>query len=151
MATALDAANRTTNLNQSKISLLTAYYVRTFGLLNEIRYAAATGFLDQVRERAGLPLYETANSDPAYFAKHPTLKLAILRERRVELAFANQRWYDLLRFFTTDELVKLFQSKSQADDGIAKLSNFEAKDRCYPIPFGENKLNPEAMYQNSGY
>lgn len=113
--------------------------------------AAAIGYLDQVRERAGLPLYEKAKNDPAYSAKFPTLKLAILHERRVELAFENQRWFDLLRFFTNDELVKFFQAKSQTDYGIAKLSNFGPKDRYYPIPFDENKLNPEAMYQNTGY
>ncbi|WP_373513748.1 RagB/SusD family nutrient uptake outer membrane protein [Persicitalea sp.] len=112
---------------------------------------AAIGYLDQVRERVGLPLYETAKSDPAYAAKFPTLKLAVLHERRVELAFENQRWFDLLRFFTNDELAKFFQSKSQADYGIAKLSNFGPKDRYYPIPFDENKLNPERMYQNPGY
>ncbi|WP_373330764.1 RagB/SusD family nutrient uptake outer membrane protein [Salmonirosea aquatica] len=113
--------------------------------------AAAIGYLDQVRERAGLPLYGTAKSDPAYAARYPTLKLAILHERRVELAFENQRWYDLLRFFTTDELVSYFRAKSQDDYGLAKLSNFSAKDRYYPIPFDEFKLNPEAMYQNPGY
>ena len=113
--------------------------------------AAAIGYLDQVRERAGLPLYETAKTDPTYAAKYPTLKLAILHERRVELAFENQRWFDLLRFFTTDELVSFFKAKSQADYGIAKLSNFGPKDRYYPIPFDEYKLNSETMYQNPGY
>jgi starch-binding outer membrane protein, SusD/RagB family len=113
--------------------------------------AAAIGYLDQVRERAGLPPYQLSLSDPAYAAKYPSLKLAILHERRVELAFENQRWYDLLRFFTTDELVSYFKAKSQADYGLGKLSNFGPKDRYYPIPFDEFKLNPKAMYQNTGY
>lgn len=111
----------------------------------------ATGYLDQVRERAGVPLYQVSKNDPAYSAKYPTLKLAILHERRVELAFENQRWYDLLRFFTTEELVNYFKAKSQASYGLAKLSNFGTKDRYYPIPFDEVKLNPETMYQNPGY
>lgn len=112
---------------------------------------AAIAFLDQVRERAGLPAYATAKANADYAAKYPTLKLAILHERRVELAFENHRWFDLLRFFTTEELVAYFKSKKQENFGIAKLSNFGTKDRYYPIPFDEYKLNPEKMYQNPGY
>ena len=113
--------------------------------------ATAIQFLDMVRERAHLPVYEAAKTNPAYSSNYPTLKLAILHERRAELAFEHQRWFDLLRFFTTDELVNYFHSKSQEDYGNAKLANFSAKDRYYPIPFDEYKLNPEKMYQNPGY
>ena len=111
----------------------------------------AIGFLDQVRERAKLPLYNVAKTNPTYSAKYPTLKLAILHERRVELAFENHRWFDLLRSFTPAELVAYIQAKPQADFGAAKVSNFGPKDYYYPIPFDEVKLNPEKMYQNPGY
>lgn len=113
--------------------------------------ATAMSFLNQVRERAGMPDYAVSAQDPAYAAKYPTLKLAILHERRVELAFENHRMYDLLRTFTTDELVDYFHSKDQATFGIAKLAHFSAKDRYYPIPFDEYKLDPVKMYQNPGY
>ena len=113
--------------------------------------ASAISLLDQVRERAGMPKYEVAKTNAAYSSKFPTLKLAILHERRVELAFENHRWFDLLRFFTPAELVTYIRAKSQADFGVAKLSNFGTKDYYYPIPFDENKLNPEKMYQNPGY
>jgi hypothetical protein len=113
--------------------------------------ATAISFLDQVRDRAKLPLYAVAKTNPAYSAKYPTLKLAILHERRVELAFENQRWFDLLRFFTPADLVTYFRSKNQADFGAAQLTNFGTKDYYYPIPFNEFKLNPTGMYQNPGY
>jgi len=112
---------------------------------------AATSLLNQVRERAGLPSYAVSSANPTYSAKYPTLKLAILHERRVELAFENQRWFDLLRFFTPEELVAYFRTKSQADFGSAQLSNFGTKDYYYPVPFNEVKLNPAGMYQNPGY
>ncbi|ASU35517.1 RagB/SusD family nutrient uptake outer membrane protein [Mucilaginibacter xinganensis] len=113
--------------------------------------AVATQYLDMVRARAGMPTYEVSSVDPVYSASYPTLKLAILHERRVELAFEHHRWFDLLRTFTTDELVTYFRNKSQANFGSALLSNFTTKDRYYPIPFNETKLDPVKMYQNPGY
>ncbi|GAB2780177.1 RagB/SusD family nutrient uptake outer membrane protein [Rhabdobacter roseus] len=111
----------------------------------------AIEYLDMVRERAQLPKYAVAITDLTYRSKYPSLKLAILHERRVELAFERHRWYDLLRFFNTDELVSYFRAKNQADYGTARLANFTRKDRYYPIPFDENKLDPARMYQNDGY
>jgi len=113
--------------------------------------AVAIQYLDMVRARAGVPLYAVARNNAAYSSKYPTLKLAILHERRVELAFENHRWFDLLRNFTTAELVTYFRAKSQANFGNAKLSNFTTKDRYFPIPFDEFKLDPAKMYQNPGY
>lgn len=113
--------------------------------------AEAIVYLDMVRTRAGLPTYAVSRANAAYNTKFPTLKLAILHERRVELAFEHIRWFDLIRFFTTDELVAYFRAKSQSDFGQAKLSNFTTKDRYYPIPLDEYKLDPAKMYQNPGY
>ncbi|MBD1391604.1 RagB/SusD family nutrient uptake outer membrane protein [Mucilaginibacter glaciei] len=114
--------------------------------------AGAITLLDQVRTRAGLTTYAaTLTANPTYASKFTDLRLAILHERRVELAFEHHRWFDLLRTFSTDELVAYFKAKSQADFGIPKLANFNTKDRYFPIPFDENKLNPEKMYQNPGY
>lgn len=113
--------------------------------------AAAIQYLDMVRVRAGMPTYATSMLNASFSTKFPTLKLAILHERRVELAFEHHRWFDLLRFFTTEELVTYFKGKIQADFGAAQLTNFTAKDRYYPIPFDEYKLDPAKMYQNPGY
>lgn len=113
--------------------------------------ASAIQYLNLVRERANMPNYQTSLNNENYSKKFPTLKLAILHERRVELAFEHHRWFDLLRFFTSAELVTYMQTKSQADYGTAKVSNFGTKDYYFPIPFDEYKLNPEKMYQNPGY
>jgi hypothetical protein len=112
---------------------------------------AAVNYLNMVRERARLPKYEDMQSDADYRSKYPTLKSAILHERRVELAFENHRWYDLLRFYSPTELESFFHAKLQSDFGIANMSNFGKKDVYYPVPFDEWKLNPEGMYQNEGY
>lgn len=113
--------------------------------------AEAIALLNDVRSRAGLPSYAQAMGDPQYSAKYPTLKDAILHERRVELAFENQRWFDLIRNYTPQQLVDYFHKKSQQDYGNAKLSNISTKDRYYPIPLDEVRLDPTKMYQNPGY
>lgn len=112
---------------------------------------AAIQYLDLVRARAGMPSYALSRAIPAYATKFPTLKLAILHERRVEFAFEHQRWFDLIRNFSAAELVTYLKAKPQESYGIAKLSNVTTKDRYFPIPFDEVKLNPEKMYQNPGY
>jgi len=113
--------------------------------------AEAVALLDEVRERAGLPSYAVSKNQADYSRKYPSLKVAILHERRVELAFENQRWFDLVRNYNAQELVSYFKAKSQADYGNAKISNITIKDRYFPIPYDEYKLNPEKMYQNTGY
>lgn len=57
----------------------------------------ATGdpaYLNEVRDRSGVPAFGTANYP---IAKYPTLDLAIEHERRVELAMEFHRFFDLKR------------------------------------------------------
>ncbi|WP_200977646.1 RagB/SusD family nutrient uptake outer membrane protein [Echinicola sp. 20G] len=131
-------------------------YADVILLLAEVNFrlgieSEAIAMLNQVRERAGLPLYEEAMQDDEYASQFPTLQLAILHERRVELAFEQKRWYDLLRAFSPAELVSYFGNKEQSEYGIANLNNISEKDRYFPIPFDEYQLDPERMYQNPGY
>lgn len=113
--------------------------------------ATAIKYLDMIRTRASMPSYATMQNDPVYKTNYPTLKLAILHERRIELAFEHIRWYDLLRFFNATELVSYIRAKKQADYNNSPLTNFTAKDYLFPIPLNEVKLNPEKMSQNPGY
>lgn len=113
--------------------------------------AEAVKWLDEVRKRAGLKSYEEVRDDASYSAACPNLMRAILHERRCELAFENQRWYDLLRFFNAKDLVQYMHGKKSEDYGISNLNNFGEKDIYFPIPYDEWKLNPDKMYQNPGY
>jgi hypothetical protein len=151
-----DASSAASNLGYGGNDWILIRYADVILMLAEVSNymgdaAGAIQYLDMVRARAGVPLYAVASANPAYKAKYPDIKQAILHERRVELAFEHHRWFDLLRTFTTEELVSYFKSKSQADFGIPKLANFTSKDRYFPIPFDEYKLDPVKMYQNPGY
>jgi hypothetical protein len=114
--------------------------------------ATAITYLNMVRARAQRNDYATMMAtDANYKARYPTLKLAILHERRVELAFEHHRWHDLTRFFSPTELVDYFHGKSQADYDNSPLTNITTKDYYFPIPLKEYLLNPAGMYQNDGY
>ena len=113
--------------------------------------ATAITYLNMVRARAQRPDYATMMLDASYASKYPTLKLAILHERRIELAFEHHRWHDLVRFFNANELVAYIKAKSQANYDNSPLTNIGTKDYYFPIPQAEYMLNPEKMYQNDGY
>lgn len=151
-----DASQLATNAGYGGNDWILMRYADVILMLAEVNMlqgndAVAIQYLDMVRARAGMPLYAVAKTDATYAAKFPTLKLAILHERRVEFAFEHQRWFDLIRNFTAAELVTYLKAKPQSAYGIAKLTNVTTKDRYYPIPFDEVKLDPVKMYQNPGY
>ena len=151
-----DASQQATNNGYGGNDWILMRYADVVLMLAEVNMlqgnsGAATQYLDMVRARAGMPLYAAAMALPSYATKFPTLKLAILHERRVEFAFEHQRWFDLVRNFNATELVTYLKAKPQEFYGIAKLSNVTLKDRYFPIPFDEVKLDPVRMYQNPGY
>jgi hypothetical protein len=113
--------------------------------------ADAINYLNMVRARAKMPDYATSMNNAAYAAICPTLKLAILHERRVELAFEHHRWFDLLRFFSINDLVSYMHAKPRANFNLENIANFSPKDEYFPIPYNETILDPAKMYQNTGY
>lgn len=89
-----------------------------------------------VRARAGY----TADSDrPSSLSKN-----ALMDERRVELAFENQRFYDLLRFGVADPVL----SAHAAEMGY---TSYSARQLLLPIPAREINLSGGLLSQNPGY
>jgi len=88
----------------------------------------------KVRNRAGL-------TDPVSSIS----KNQLLVERRVELAFENQRWFDLLRFGVADAVL------SDHADEMGYI--FSSRDLLLPIPSREINLSgtPPLLTQNPGY
>jgi hypothetical protein len=96
--------------------------------------AAALMSFQKVRNRAGL-------TDPVSSIS----KNQLLVERRVELAFENQRWFDLLRFGVADAVL------SAHADEMGYI--FSTTDLLLPIPAREINLSgtPPLLTQNPGY
>lgn len=103
----------------------------------------ALPFLNQVRSRAGLPaVTATATGD---------LREIIFKERRVELAFENKRWFDLVRTGRVREFIEPFGQRVRAnpikyyypDAATVPPSNaFTVLDDYYPLPAVEADLSP---------
>ena len=116
-------------------------------VLNEQnQMAEAQEFLNLVRRRAGL--------NDLNVSGQAELREAILKERRVELAFENKRWIDLVRTGNAVEVMNAYGSTLKADPAYYYLSsstyNVNEDHLLFPIPFLEIQINPD-LQQNPGY
>ena len=124
---------------------------------------ASIDLINSVRVRAGLPNYTLAGlSSVAHFEQ------ALSTERRIEFAFENQRWFDLVRFNTTLTTVTAEQSIKDhyADEynahyrlylpptpTLAELQGYITREKLLlPIPQREIDNNTQLVIpQNPGY
>ncbi|MGV3585598.1 MAG: RagB/SusD family nutrient uptake outer membrane protein [Adhaeribacter sp.] len=98
----------------------------------------AATYLNQVRKRAGLG---EATGD---------LREAIYKERRVELAFENKRWFDLVRTGRAIDVITAYGNRIKANpqayyypEGTAPRSHaFSNIKLYYPLPADEAALSP---------
>jgi starch-binding outer membrane protein, SusD/RagB family len=124
--------------------------------INEQSYQSGTPFsmLNQVRNRAGLP-----SLLPGNVTNQESFRNAIAQERRVELAFENHRWFDLLRTGKAISVMTAYGVKEMALPTLAppsflpfdsKSFNITQAKLLYPIPSNELSLNSN-IKQNTGY
>lgn len=94
--------------------------------------------VNQVRSRVGLSATPAANQTD--------MALAIEKERRLELAFEGQRWFDLVR---TQRAIEVMNAQK---DGNGNPLNYNAQSYqlIYPIPQTQLDLNP-LLKQNPNY
>lgn len=69
--------------------------------------ADAAKYLNMVRNRAGL--------DDTKATGQAELRNAIMNERRVELAFENKRWLDLVHFGVAEQVMKAYGERVKAN------------------------------------
>jgi tetratricopeptide (TPR) repeat protein len=106
--------------------------------------AAALPYLNQVRQRAGLPASMATDQG--------TLRDTIAHERRVELAFENHRWFDLVRTGQAIPVMTAYGTlqKQTYPFLLANSYNVTSTKLIYGIPFREIQTNP-GLDQNPGY
>lgn len=86
----------------------------------------------------------------AYAANQADLRTAIRHERRVEFAMEGQRWFDLVRWRSAEQVMNAYRQKYITKEG-KDMSLFDAsKHYLFPIPETELNANP-MLKQNPGY
>jgi len=112
-------------------------------------------FVNRIRERARNTRGDPSIPKPADLLKDYTaadfpndnaLLLAIEKERRVELAFENHRWFDLVRTNRAKDVM----TAEQLADGFAPFI-WSDDMMSYPIPLTVMQSNPGKIIQNKGY
>ena len=99
-------------------------------------------YLNRVRNRAGLANSTATGQD--------AIREAIFKERRVELAFENKRWLDLVRSGQAETVMKAYGERVKANpqayyfpDGYSVTPNSYLDIRLlFPLPASEAALTP---------
>lgn len=112
-------------------------------LTEQGKQADAIPYLNLVRARAGLaPTTATSQAD---------VREAIFRERRVELAFENKRWFDITRTDRIQQIIVPYGARVKANPAnyyfptgaVPPPNAFTVLDKYYGLPAVESALTPE--------
>lgn len=136
-------------MRYSEVLLMLAEAINEQGGPNAETYE----YLNSVRVRARLAPLSGLNQ--AQFRE------AVLKERRIELAFENHRWFDLKRTLSPSEMKSLLVKHGQGERANPTTSRggipfsaddytFEEYQVLFPIPADQVRINP-AIRQNPGY
>lgn len=108
------------------------------------RSAEALNYLNRVRQRAGLA--------PATATDQAQLRDIILHERRVELAFENKRWHDLVRSGKAVQVMNAYGKALKQQYTYLLPASYQVDEHhlLYPLPFDEVEKNKQ-LTQNPGY
>ncbi len=99
-----------------------------------------------VCERAGVSTYTLTDLSNRY-----DFRKAVRNERRLELAFENQRWFDLLRWGTATQTVNnYFNSETFYTEYTYAVNDIADWQTFLPIPVSVIDINPD-IAQNTGY
>lgn len=112
-------------------------------LIGKGDYNGAAQIINQTRQRAGL-----SSLPPSASANGESILQAYLRERRLELAFEGQRWFDLVRLDKVEEVMNAVFDKDEGRP--AQVYPYTSLSYILPIPQDVIDQNPN-LVQNPGY
>ncbi|MEH6307957.1 RagB/SusD family nutrient uptake outer membrane protein [Olivibacter sp. CPCC 100613] len=106
----------------------------------------ALDYINQVRKRAGATLPVITTSSKGELAD------AIAHERRVELAYENHRWHDLVRTGKAIEVMNAHGEEMKQQYNVISRNAYHVTESrlLFPIPYLEMQLNNQ-LTQNPGY
>jgi hypothetical protein len=141
--TDLDADNDWIVLRYADVLLM---YAEALNEVSAANTAQAVGLVNRIRTRAGL----TASLLPVTISQ-ADLRLAIERERRIELNLEGHRWFDLVRTGRAISVMNNhFTRYSIRLNATSPIVQIDQHNLLFPIPISEINTNP-ILGQNTGY
>jgi hypothetical protein len=108
-------------------------------LVEQNKTTEAMNIVNTIRTRAGLQGLSTGLTQA-------DARLAVERERLLELALEGHRWFDLLR---NDRMIEVM-SQHRDKNGKLLFTNLQDYQKLWPVPQTEKDSNPN-LTQNAGY
>lgn len=110
---------------------------------DNMNLGAAADIIDRIRDRVGL-----GKLSAAVRGNKDALLEAYLKERRLELAFEWQRWFDLCRLDKVEEVLNTLQDRDSGHLDFVNLFNADS----YKLPIPQSVIDTnENFVQNPGY
>ena len=130
-----------------KMRLAEIYLMHAEADVNLNNLSEAAAYVNKVRERAKL-----ADLSASASASKESMLNAVLKERRLELAFEGFRWFDLIRNGRAVECVNNFGNKTSEyyDPEKAYVKNIDENGLLLAVPQTQLENNPN-LTQNPGY
>ncbi|WP_353332694.1 RagB/SusD family nutrient uptake outer membrane protein [Bacteroides sedimenti] len=125
-----------------KLRLADILLLEAEAYVNQGNLTAAADLVDQIRTRVKL-----AKLDASTKGSKDKMVDAVLKERRLELSFEGQRWFDLVR---TGKVYEVMNSLNSRDSGRKKMATFTENSLVMPVPQTQIDSNPN-LTQNKGY
>ena len=134
---------RSENSSIIKLRLADILLLKAEALVAKGDLDGAAVIVNQIRSRVNLPgLSESVKGSAA------EMKEAVLKERRLELAFEGQRLFDLIR---NDKLQEVMNGINNRDSGrLPQARSFTEESELFPIPQTVLDINSN-LEQNPGY
>ncbi|GAA4799155.1 RagB/SusD family nutrient uptake outer membrane protein [Olivibacter ginsenosidimutans] len=114
--------------------------------LNEKGFAAngeAFNLVNNIRERAGLKPLEARDING-----QDRFREAVFQERRVELAFENHRWYDLLRTGKAVEIMNAHGAREKDGSLTIPTNAYQVTNNRLLLPIPQREINLDNLEQN---
>ncbi|CAN5168857.1 RagB/SusD family nutrient uptake outer membrane protein [soil metagenome] len=112
-------------------------------LNEEGRTEEAYQYINLVRQRAGL--------DPLSGLSQDAFREAVYHEERVELAFENHRWFDLLRTGRALEVMNAHGIEEKERLGRLSTASFNVQEYMLLFPIPEKEIRLNKYEQNPGW
>ena len=125
-----------------KLRLADILLLKAEAYVNQGNLTEAAAIVNTIRARVYLPALSASVT-----SSESSMADAVLNERRLELSFEGQRWFDLVR---TGKVFEVMNTLNSRDEGRLPMDPVTEYTVMLPLPQSQIDINPN-MTQNPGY